>query len=149
MKKFIAGLVVVFLVIFTGVCYASGFNFKSIPLKEATIEELLAIREEIDMELESRGYLDNEILEGVYVAGKDIGVGSYVFYFPDDYSGEKHSRIFVYQNAELYSSRKSFSSPFVSDTDGVSAILDEGYILEVAGGKCFCKPQESKKSWAP
>ena len=131
-----------------GICEASGFDLTSIPIDELELSDLLALRKEIDLELDNRHYEDNEILQGLYIAGKDISVGSFVFYYPKFY-GDNYSRIFVYESMSTYSSRDSMYSPFIKDEMGVNVILEEGYILEVAIDRCACKLQDSKKTWAP
>lgn len=149
MKKFRPTIIALLIVVLTiGTCFAESiFEIGMIPFSELSIDELLAIEDRVHEELTDRRYLSDEILEGVYIAGKDIAIGSFVFYMPEKY-GDDSARLFLYQSMDDYKAHKYIASPFVSDETGVSIILEEGYVLDVAITRCACHREEVKRSWA-
>ena len=151
MKKFRVFLAIVScLFVFATVAIADvGFSISSIPFSDLAISDLLSIKNMVDDELERREYVDNEILKGVYIGGKDIAVGSYVFYISEEYRSEGDgASVFVYRNWDEYKDKSQLSDVYVHDEVEASVIVEEGTIVSVSS-RCACKPSSTNKSWAP
>lgn len=146
MRKLIA--LILILSCFTLPAMAEGIDVSSISLSE-----LLALHEQlnaaIDEEIECR--LDeNSIFQGVYVVGKDILPGYYLFTCIVDRHDEGNFDFFyeLYESEETYS--KHNRSMFDRFNIGESAQLNlvDGMVLRIVNGTANVQ-QATKPAWAP
>lgn len=148
MKKFkLFAMLLAVLMVVSGVCLAAGLDLESLKLSDASVEDLLKLKDLIDEELASRGFYENEILEtGLYVVGKDIVPGQFTLdEIPDS---EDSTYIEVYSSAASRDEHKTlYSVNFRYGDTGM--ILEEGNVILVQYSPCICKLNETKKSWAP
>jgi hypothetical protein len=97
-----------------------------------SIEDLLALRDRIAVELTERGYAEKGVLQnGVYETGKDIKPGTYIVSFEGTSDVYQFSSVTVYENREKMDKLDSIDIFFVT-SDGARITLEDGYILDAS-----------------
>lgn len=139
MKKIVVSMVlVVALAIGLFGCLADGFDFSAM-----SDEEVTALIESARQELLSRGVLrSGELLQGIYVVGKDIASGVY-----NAVNGE-HSTFscyyYLFPSKEVYDLAIQYSLDITPDvvTDKSTRLdLTDGMVLVVDVGSMFLEQQ--------
>ena len=110
---------------------------ESIDVASMSTDDLLSLRKEINLEIQNRlEQQSGTMYEGVYVAGVDIPVGSYLAtYVPSEYA---LSRIWVYDSLDAFDEdrmnpRESYD---VDEKSQVRIGLREGMVMRVMQSPC-------------
>lgn len=132
MKKIVAFLLALLL------CLGSFPAFANVDLSAYTQEELLALRDSINMELLKRG-IEKEVIVpiGTYEIGVDIPEGVYTINTVNDGAGFK-----VYENAN---SSRFFINEYIShyDRESIGKItLKNGNIVIISDSKVIFSPYQ-------
>ena len=111
-------------------------------LSGMTTEELVALQDSIQTELNSRGYNKNdEIATGVFVVGQDIRAGIF------SYEAIEDTTLFVYENSEKYNSREPLSTILIFKGQNGTISLADNQVMEIVSGRG--RLSDDKPSWAP
>lgn len=146
MKKFIA-LVLVLL------CLSVPALAEEIDLSGMDLSALLALHEQIDAAIEDQMecLLDpNKIFQGVYVVGKDIAPGYYLFTCVVDRHDEGDFDFFyeLYDSEETYKKHNRTMFDRFNVGESVQLNLEDGMVLRIVNGTANVQPS-SKPAWAP
>ena len=146
MKKFIA-LVLVLL------CLSVPALAEEIDLSGMDLSALLALHEQIDAAIEDQMecLLDpNKIFQGVYVVGKDIAPGYYLFTCVVDRHDEGDFDFFyeLYDSEETYKKHNRTMFDRLNVGESVQLNLEDGMVLRIVNGTANVQPS-SKPAWAP
>ncbi len=135
-----------FLLAFSGVAAAEGID-----LTTMTLDELVALHQSVDAEIDARISCDPEMIPaGVYVVGESIKAGKYNILTNDDYYG---FNVATFASKEIY--EKAFAENnealasfqcYVGSDDSAFVQLDDGMVLLVSGTALI---EEAKASWMP
>lgn len=146
MKKFVA-LVLIML------CLTAPVLAEAIDLSSMDLGALFALHEQLDAAIEDRMecLLDsNNIFQSVYVVGKDIAPGYYLFTCIVDRHDEGNFDFFyeLYESEETYKkySRMMFDRFDVGESAWLN--LEDGMVLRIVNGVANVQPS-SKPAWAP
>ncbi len=152
MKKIIAMLLVAMMVFGGSVVSAEGVN-----LATMTTEELLALHEAVDAEIDARiGCEPSAIGGGVYTAGETIKPGVYIITCAEAYA-EEGMQVQVYADHAQYEEYRAVFDSYKPDYqlfagvimpgESVSISLSDGMVMVIDGG--FGHVQTVTPSWAP
>ena len=146
MKKFIA-LVLALL------CLSVPALAEEIDLSGMDLSALLALHEQLDaaMEDQMECLLDpNSIFQGVYVVGKDIAPGYYLFTCVVDRHDEGNFDFFyeLYESEETYKKHNRTMFDRFNVGESIQLNLEDGMVLRIVNGTANVQPS-SKPAWAP
>lgn len=93
---------------------------------------------------------DNLIFQGVYVVGKDITAGYYLFTcVVDQYDSGNFDFFYeIYDTEDTYTAHKRSMFDRFNVGESVQLRLEDGMVLRIVNGTANVKPVE-KPSWAP
>lgn len=151
MKRLVS--VTVILLMLCGVAFASVVEFASM-----STDDLILLRQQISDEIKKRTNDDDSILpKGVYVVGKDIKAGGYVFtMLPNEYgtiliieTEERYLEVMATMNrndnSDVSNEGRAFEI-YVSRGEQAYFSLKEGQVLITTGTGTL---SDNKPSWAP
>lgn len=141
MKKVLGLLLAVVMSIgIAGTCFAADVDLKSM-----SIEELIALRDEVIAEINEKvNPVDDVIGAGVFVVGTDIKEGIFNLTVISDTFGA----VKLYESKEMYDEGETILWKNPAQGDMVTVNLHEGMVLEIGGFSCSIVEQV-KPSWAP
>ena len=149
MKKLCAlFLAAVMSLIIVGTAFAAEVDLSSM-----SMDGLVALRNDITLELESRLIFDdNRIGEGIYIVGKDIRSGYYEFTVTQMADNTSFVIIELYEDQNHYDNKEKINNDgntgyLKSIGDMMSINLSDGMILTIRKGSGTI--QEVKPAWAP
>ena len=134
-------------------CLLVPVSAEEIDLESMDLAALLALHERLDTAIQDQIQcrLDrNSIFQGVYVVGKDIVPGYYLFTCIEDrYDGNNFDFFYeIYENQEKYdSSNRSMFDRF-NVGESVQLDLKDGMVLRIVHGTANVQPS-NKPAWAP
>lgn len=134
MKKIIC-LLVSAMLLATPVCAGE------IDLSAYSDDDLLALKAQVDSELTNRGVGESAVLqEGVYVVGKDVKAGTYVFTglvemkYDDDMDYQDMAmptELFYYDSEEHYADDYKAGYDYVNPGNPIRKTFEDGQVFEV------------------
>jgi hypothetical protein len=146
MKRFIA-------LALTMLCLALPALAEEIDLTGMDLMELIKLHDRLDLAIqEDIGCLfdENNIFQGVYIVGKDIGAGYYMVTCIVDSEDEGNFDFFyeLYDSEETYSQHKRSMFDRFNAGTSVQLNLQDGMVLRIVNGTALIQPIE-KPAWAP
>ena len=116
-----------------------------------SLEELVALRDEINVEIGARGG-DNVISQGTYVVGTDINAASFkaTIIHGDAYA---YASFIIYDDEDAYKAgtqRSNYSISYNENDDitqSLSLNLKEGQVLVIEGNSAVL--EQARASWMP
>ena len=150
MKRIVAAFLVILF------AFSSTTSFADNSLSAYTLEQLFALKMQIEAEIRSRvGDGDSIIPQGTYIAGRDIKTGSFeisfgqksgVYLVITTYPSE--SNFLAYKSGEMeFGEAHSDQYTFREEGESAYVNLTDGMILRLDGGSFIIK--ESQHSWKP
>lgn len=145
MKKLLA-LSLVLLLSFCSVAAAEGVD-----LSAMTLDELVALHERVDAEIDARIGCDPDVISaGVYVAGESIKAGKYNILSSEEHFGFTvatfaSKALYEQAFAENNEALASFQC-YVSSGESAFVQLDDGMVLLISDTALI---EEAKASWMP
>ena len=146
MKKFIA-LVMALL------CLSAPVVAEEIDLSGMDLRSLLALHEQLDSMIEEQLECrldENSIYQGIYVVGKDILPGYYLFTCIEDRHDEGNFDFFyeLYESEDAYTKHNRSMFDRFNVGESVQLDLQDGMVLRIVNGTANVQ-QVSKPAWAP
>lgn len=146
MKKFIA-------LVLAMLCLSIPTMAEEMDINSMDLNALLALHEQLDAligdQIQCR--LDeNSIFQGVYVVGKDILPGYYLFTCIEDRHDEGNFDFFyeIYESEGAYDKHDRSMVDRFNVGESVQLNLEEGMVLRIVNGTANVQ-QSSKPAWAP
>ena len=146
MKKFIA-------LVLAMLCLSAPVVAEEIDLSGMDLRSMLALHERLDSLIEEQLECrldENSIYQGVYVVGKDILPGYYLFTCIEDRHDEGNFDFFyeLYESEETYAKHNRSMFDRFNVGESVQLDLQDGMVLRIVNGTANVQ-QASKPAWAP
>lgn len=146
MKKFLA--LVMAMLYLSAPVVAEEIDFSGMDLRS-----LLALHEQLDSLIEEQLECrldENSIYQGVYVIGKDILPGYYLFTCIEDRHDEGNFDFFyeLYESEDAYTKHNRSMFDRFNVGESVQLDLQDGMVLRIVNGTANVQ-QASKPAWAP
>ena len=146
MKKFIA-------LVMAMLCLSAPVVAEEIDLSGMDLRSLLALHEQLDSMIEEQLECrldENSIYQGIYVVGKDILPGYYLFTCIEDRHDEGNFDFFyeLYESEDAYTKHNRSMFDRFNVGESVQLDLQDGMVLRIVNGTANVQ-QVSKPAWAP
>ena len=146
MKKLIALLLVM-------LCIASSAMAAEMDISGMDLDALLSLHEQLDSLIGDQircRFDENSIFQGVYIVGKDILPGYYLFTCIEDQHDEGNFDFFyeIYESEDAYDKHNRLMFDRFNVGVSVRLNLEDGMVLRIVNGTANIQ-ESSKPNWAP